>query len=230
MRRTPLAVSALAAAALAAPTAAQAQIDQYVAPYDVAKYDRSWTLQSNTSQEFRMNLSEMGRGWHVLVPCWGFDIVGPGVDLSAANLSTFGPIPPANIVPGEPLPSSAVQQPDGTWVIPDSAAAVGASERAVGADCRAIGWNFFVPDGKASAAARKQARRTHRPIKLKAVKRRRTGLRRAQPATSPVNVTLGGMQPAANGSLDLVVRVTTGELSGPTTLTTHGRVLLQPKR
>jgi hypothetical protein len=143
----------------------------------------------------------------------------------------FGPIPPQAVVPGEPLDPTAVQQPDGSWVIPDSTAAVGPDQLARGADCRAIGWDFFVPDAKASAAARRKARRTGRPVrvKVKAAKQRGRALTRAQ-ATGPVDVTLGGFEAAADGSIDLVVRVTTGALAGPTTLTMHGRVLLQPKR
>jgi hypothetical protein len=235
MRRTPLTAAALAAAALAVPAAAQADISQYAAPYPVAAYDQTWTLQSHSTQELRLPLTEMGTAGHALAPCWGLEAKGPGVDLAAANLEFFGPIPPANIVPGEPLPSVAQQRADGSWVIPESAATLDADKIAAAADCQAIGWDFFVPGGKATAAARRNARRSHRPVKQRTVKTarrvKRAGLARAASAgdAGPVHVTLAGFQAARGRSLDLVVRVTTDELAGPTTLSLHGRVLLQPK-
>jgi hypothetical protein len=238
MRRTPLAAAALAVAALAAPTAAQAQMDQYAAPWPVTKYDQTWTLQSNTTAEFRMPLTEMGTENHVLVPCWGFEVEGPGVDVAAANLDTFGPIPTPEFAEGEPHDvGAAVQQPDGSWMVPDSNAVLRPDQFTAGAECRTIGWDFFVPDTQASAAAKGKARRTHRPVKIvkrktKTIKGSRKTTKKAkaaQAANGPVDVTLAGFQFARGRSIDIVVRVTTGELSGPTTLTTHGRVLLQPK-
>lgn len=237
MRRIPLTAAALAATALAAPAAAQAApLDQYVAPHPVVKYDQAWTLQANTTQEFRMPLTELGSEAHVLVPCWGLEVKGPGVDIAAASLENFGALPPATVVPGEPVPSyapTATQQADGTWVIPDSAAALGTPQLEAGADCRAIGWDVFVTGDKASAAARGKAKRTRRPVKVK-VKKKATKKSTARRATAAqagaVNVTLGGLEFARGRSADVVVRITTGDLAGPTTLTTHGRVLLQPKR
>ena len=58
MRRSITLTVALAAAALFAPVAAQAgyvtagKMNQYVAPYPVARYDQAFTLAPNTTQTF----------------------------------------------------------------------------------------------------------------------------------------------------------------------------------
>jgi hypothetical protein len=88
-------------------------------------------------------------------------------------------------------------------------------------------------DGPNSAVARaaRKARRTHRAIRVKPkhkVKARRANVVDDGTAT----VTLGGMRYVTpgdvRGGVEMVVTVTTGALAGPTTLTTHARVLLQP--
>ena len=43
-----------------------------------------------------MPIQGIGQEWNVLVPCFGFSVTGPGVDLAGANLEPFGTAIPEN--------------------------------------------------------------------------------------------------------------------------------------
>ena len=127
MRKSISLTAALAAAALVAPAAAQAgyvtagKFNQYVAPYPVARYDQSFTLAPNTTQTFAMALPALdGSAHHFQVPCWGYDLVGPGMDLAAAGLLGFGWIGDATTNFRGDRPDAAVQDASGAWILPDS--------------------------------------------------------------------------------------------------------------
>jgi hypothetical protein len=243
MRIHTLLVAALGAAALATPVAAQAHgyvtagtMSQWAAPYPVARHDQTFTLQPNATQTFTMAIPELGAGHHFQVPCWGYDLVGPGLDQAAAGLLGFGWIGDATTNFRGDRPDGAFQDAAGNWILPDSNAVIGSSEGLQGRSCRAIGWDFYVDpkiDGADSAVARaaRKARRTHHAILVRPKHKART--KRANIINDgSVQVTLAGMRyrtagdPAAGE--EMVVTLTAGNLAGPTTLTTHARVLLQP--
>jgi hypothetical protein len=238
-----LAALLVAATLAVVPAAADAgyvtagRFQQYVAPYPVAKHDQAFTLQSNTTQTFRMAIPELdGSAHHFQVPCWGYDLVGPGMDLAAAGLGAFGWIGGALTNFRGDRPDTAVRDAAGNWTLPESNAVIGEPQVLQGRSCRAIGWDWYVNpkiDGPNSAVARasRKARRTHRPIPVKPkhkVKATRANLVNDGTAT----VTLAGWRYVTAGQVqdgvEIVVTVTTGALAGPTTLTTHARVLLQP--
>jgi hypothetical protein len=244
MRRSIISLTvALAAAALIAPAGAHAgyvtagRFNQYVAPYPVARYDQAFTLAPNTTQTFRMAIPALdGSAHHFQVPCWGYDLVGPGMDLAAAGLQGFGWIGDATTNFRGDRPEAAVQDASGAWVLPEGNAVIGTQQQLEGRSCRAIGWNWYVDpkiDGPNSAVARaaRRARKTHRPIPVKP--RHQVKARRANVVDDhTVAVTLAGMHAVVagdpRGGVEMVVTLTAGDLAGPTTLTTHARVLLQP--
>jgi hypothetical protein len=243
MRTPTIIVAALAAAALVAPAGATAgyvtagRFQQFVAPYPVAKHDQAFTVVPNATQTFRMAIPELdGSAHHFQVPCWGYDLVGPGLDLAAAGLEGFGWIGDAATEWRGDRPDAAIRDAAGNWTLPESHAVIGETQVLQGRSCRAIGWNWYVDpkiDGPNSAVARaaRKARRTHRPIPVKPkhkVKATRANLVDDGTAT----VTLAGMRYVTAGrvkdGVEMVVTVTAGPLAGPTTLTAHARVLLQP--
>jgi hypothetical protein len=235
--------AALVALALAAPAAARAgyvtagTMRQWVAPYPVARHDQAFRLEPNTTQTFRMAIPELdGSAHHFQVPCWGYDLVGPGLDLAAAGLEGLGWIGDASTNWRGDRPDAAIQDAAGNWTLPDANAVIGETQILQGRSCRAIGWDFYVrpnidgPDSKVMHLSRR-AKREHRPFPVKPkhkVKARRANIIDNGTAT----VTLGGMRYVTpgdvHGGVEMVVTVTTGALAGPTTLTTHARVLLQP--
>ena len=243
MRTSTIIAAALAATTLAAPATATAgyvtagRFQQFVAPYPVAKHDQTFTLAPNTTQTFRMAIPELdGSAHHFQVPCWGYDLVGPGLDLAAAGLEGFGWIGDATTNWRGDRPDAAVRDGAGNWTLPDTNAAIGETQLLQGRSCRAIAWNWYVNpkiDGPDSAVARaaRRARRTHRPIPVKP-KHRVEATRPNLVNDGTATVTLAGMRYVTAGrvqdGVEMVVTVTTGTLAGPTTLTTHARVLLQP--
>jgi hypothetical protein len=218
----------IAAVALAAPTAAHAGVTG-----PPIRFDRQVTLEPNAVATYRMNISALGKDSNVLIPCWGFSIEGPGIDLAAGGLYAFGPV---YVEPGQrDLPRGAVRQPDGSYVVPESAATVDAERVVIGRNCRSVGWDFYDDDFRpqldpyynpvpetgprpAKASKRLHARR------LRSARRQVKG-RAAQ--DGPVTVTLAGYTWLADKTYDLVVTVRTGALPGPTTLSLHARVLPQ---
>ena len=209
--------------------------------------DQRFTLQPNTTQTYRMPVAGLGVDANVMLPCWGFEISGPGVSLVAAELNPFGqvwPEPGDENKPDGGIPG-AVRQPDGTLALPESGAVLDAEQLAFGQGCRAAGWDFFGPDGKqqidpwgnavavtgvtsarsASTKARARAKARHRKV----LRRARLKIRGATARDGAVTVTLAGLDsPGAKpGQPEVVVTVRTGALAGPTTLTMHARVLPQ---
>jgi hypothetical protein len=208
-------------------------IPQWVAPFPVANDDRTFTLAPNTTQTFVTPIPEAQPGtWHVLAPCWGYDIVGPGVDLAAGGVNPYGYLgtPNAEMLSHSP---TARQAPDGSWFLPDSdAMTITPWMLKDGELCRKIGWSFYVTDpaqaGGTFAAAARKAKRTHRNVRVKPRKPTGRNARKANVAAgSGVTVELAGLHLLTDHRIELVVRVTTGALAGPTTLYTHARVLLQ---
>jgi hypothetical protein len=228
-------LAAVAAAALyASPALAQAP-DQMIAS------DQTVALESNTTREIAMPIKGLGQDWNVLVPCFGFSISGPGVDLAGANLEGFGPaIPEDASRPDGGIPG-AQRQPDGSFVVPESAAVLTPEVLRLGANCRSVGWDFYGADGEpvldpygnpkaakapaTAAAARKQkaASKRKRDSARRLMGRKIVGRTAAQ---GPVSVTLAGIT-SRSGRLEMVVRVTTGALAGPTAVSMHARVLKQ---
>ena len=243
MRKTTPLLAVLATTVLAAPAAAGAAdipqpvqvsfgpIPQYVAPLPVANDDVSFTLTPNTTQTFRTPIAQLGQDLSVLVPCWGFDLTGPDVDVSAGALPTYGVQPDYPGASEDPHREGKTQDADGDWALPDPAPGLTPYELAQGADCKAINWSFYVdPASSATArAAAKKARKTKRPVRVKIKHTKKA--RKASINDAAAQVTFAGLHAYrdAGGVLrdELLITVKTGDLSGPTTLATHARVLLQ---
>ena len=218
--RLTLATAAVAATAALAPAAALAS--------PTITTDQSFELQSNATQEVVVPINGLGQAHNVLEPCFGFEITGPGVDLAGANLETFGPIA-ADDEELQGLPN-VVRQPDGSFAIPESAAVLTAEVLRMGANCRSVGWDFTGPDGEPQLDAYGNPKTSNSAKAKAASKRKRTAARKRMSRRivgraaqqGPVTVTLAGLRDRA-----LVLRVTTGQLNGTTTLSAHTRVLKQ---
>jgi hypothetical protein len=206
--------------------------------------DQRFALQPNTTQTYAMRIAGLGTDANTLLPCFGFDIDGPGVALAAADLEVFGPVvaePSQASSPDGGIPG-AQRQPDGTLVIPDSAAILDQRTLAMGESCEKIGWDFYTSSGRPrldpwgnpapagaararSASAKARAKAKHR----KALHRAHLKMRGATAQDGNVQVTLAGFRnvPGDPWGGEIVVTVRTGALAGTTTLTTHARVLPQ---
>lgn len=250
-------VSLFAAVVLAAPaSAAEHWRKHWVPPHiDPARFVHSagsWQLKSNTTQTYTLIVKGTGHDFNVLEPCWGFDVEGAGVDLDVANLTYFGavkadPPPPADHpdmhrvgeIPG------AVQQPDGSLAIPESYAIVRQWNLDNGASCAASGWHTYDEHGdptnvalpyyakKPSAVADPaviEGWAKTRAAKGRAAKKSKTRRTRSTQVAGPVSVELAGFTGSATAAdpTRLVVRITTGQLSGPTTMRMRADVLKQP--
>jgi hypothetical protein len=192
--------------------------------------DKSFELESNVSRELVVPIAGLGQAHNVLTPCFGFEISGPGVDLAGANLEGFGPaIPEDASLPDGGIPG-AQRQADGSFVVPESAAVLNAEVLRMGANCRSIGWDFYGADGEpqldaygnpltSNTAKAKAASKRKRTAARKRLSRKIVG-RAAQ--QGPVTVTLAGLRERA-----IVLRITTGQLNGTTTVSAHARVLRQ---
>lgn len=233
----PLSAALLGLAALGTPATASAAAPtppaQYVSPWPVRAHDETFALRPDATQTFRLALPETARPRALLAPCWGFDLTGPGVDVAAADLKGFGWIadPDADWRRIQPnLAGGAELRSDG-WYLPESRAVVDLQQLRQGASCRQIGWSVFVaPDaGVASRAEVARARRKGLPVRIR---RPRAATRAPRPANTyndgAVRVTLAGTRFAGHGrEVEIVVKTATGALPGPTTITLHGRVVLQ---
>ncbi|WP_157591915.1 hypothetical protein [Solirubrobacter soli] len=219
--RFAVATAAAAMTAALAPAAALA---------DTIDTDKSFELQSNTTREIVVPIDGLGQAYNVLTPCFGFEVKGPGVDLAGANLETFGPAYPEDAsLPDGGIPG-AQRQPDGSFVIPESVAVLNAEVLRMGANCRSVGWDFYGADGEpqldaygnpltSNTAKAKAASKRKRAAARKQMSRKIVG-RAAQ--QGPVTVTLAGLRERT-----LVLRITTGQLIGTTTVSAHARVLRQ---
>jgi hypothetical protein len=242
MRTTPL-LAVLAATALAAPAAAHADFDaqpnavthgtipQYVAPFPVADDDQTFTLAPNTTQTFTATIGDLGTAMHVLAPCFGFELTGPDVDVAEAMLPVFGVMADEPALHDGTWDGLGPQDANGDYVLPDPRPGLDPRQLESGANCRAINWSFYVDPATSTAAraASKRARKTKRPVKL-TVKHPKKA-RKASVNDAAAQVTSAGLRQYrdAGGAFvrAIVVTVKTGDLSGPTTLTTRARVLLQ---
>ncbi len=100
----------------------------------------------------------------------------------------------------------------------------------MGANCRSVGWDFTGEDGVAQLDAYGNPLTSNTPRAKAASKRKRTAARKKMSRKivgraaqqGPVSVTLAGLR-----GYSLVLRVTTGQLSGTTTVSAHARVLKQ---
>jgi hypothetical protein len=229
----------LAAVALLAPAAAPAKpvkagtMLQFVAPKPVVRYDKTFTVAPNTTQTFRMAIPALDGSTKALqVPCWGFDLVGPGMDLAAAGLQGFGWIAGTGTGSGGEGNGAAVQDASGAWVLPDGNAVLSSAQWREGQLCRTIAWDVYVDpkiDGPDSAVARaeRKARQTHLPVAV--TPRHKVKVTRANVINdNSVTVRLAGMRYLVAGNpragVEMVVTLTSGDLAGPTKLTTHARV------
>ena len=96
-----------------------------------------------------MPIQGLGQDWNVLVPCFGFSITGPGVDLAGANLQTFGRADPGGRRAGPTAASPARSaRPTAASSIPESAAVLTPEVLRMGANCRSVGWDFYGADGE----------------------------------------------------------------------------------
>lgn len=202
------------------------EIVRYVTPGHVAAHDVSYVLAPNSDRTFRLALPELRRPGAVLVPCWGFDLVGPGIDLAAASLKPFGWVTEADPRYRNPR---AVRREDG-WYLPESDAVVDLRQMADGAACRTVGWSTFVEagDGVASAAEVRRARRQNRVVRIRHPRVGPKGGSRANRYNDgTTTVPLAGLERRPRSRVsEVVVRVVTGPLAGPTTITLHGRVVV----
>jgi hypothetical protein len=227
-----LTAALLGAAALGVPAAgavADRPPSQWVTTDRVVAHDVRFTVQPNATQTFELPVAELALPRAVLVPCWGFDLTGPGVDLAAAGLRTYGWAGS----PGGRRPYDDAQaelRPDG-WYLPESRAVLRAREFYDGADCRRIGWSRFVEPsaGIASAAEVRRARqRRHGYVRIAHPRRQA----KARPANrvddGSVQIPLAGLRLLRDSrQMRLVVRVVAGPLAGPTTIVLHARVLVR---
>ena len=234
--RSHAALPALLGAAVFASPAAAATPDQLI------RSDQTVALESNTTREITLPIQGLGQDWNVLVPCFGFSITGPGVDLAGSHLESFGPaFPEDGNLPDGGIPG-AQRQADGSFTIPESAAVLTPEVLRMGANCRSVGWDFYGADGEPvldpygnpkaatapanAAAARKQkaSSKRKRDQARKRMSRKIVGRAAAQ---GPVTVSLAGITSRTDRTTVMVLRVTTGQLTGPTQVAMHARVLKQ---
>jgi hypothetical protein len=155
-----------AAAAVTAATAvlvpAAALADPYTAdPSRLIATDQAVELQPNTTREIVVAIQGLGQDRNVLVPCFGFEVTGPGVDLAGANLEFFGTASPADPnLPDGGIPG-AQRQADDSFAVPESAAVLTCEVLRMGANCRAVDSNFYDADGRQSSTP--TATRSRRP-------------------------------------------------------------------
>lgn len=226
-----LTTALLGAVALGVPAAASAGIDptQYVTADRVVAHDVTYDVAPNTTQTFELPIAELALPRSVMVPCWGFDLTGPGVDLAVGGLKTFG----WAAGPGQPRPyndDQAVLRDDG-WYLPASRATVHAAEYDAGANCRRIGWSRFVePSAGIASAAEVHRARTHRHsfVRIRHPRRKLRARPAQQRDDGSVRIPLAGLRLLRDSrQMRLVVTVVAGPLAGPTTLTLHARVLVR---
>ncbi|HEV2999979.1 MAG TPA: hypothetical protein VGW75_04490 [Solirubrobacteraceae bacterium] len=231
MRTRASLAAAVAALAVGLPVAtAQAGTD----PANQIVTTKSFTLAPNATETFAVPIRGLGQDQNVLLPCYGFAIRGPGVELLGANLNPFGRVVPE---PGHEQTSDggvpgAERQADGSFVIPEEEAVVGPRAERMGVSCDAVGWRFLDDDGGArldvdgNVVARGMTARAARRAKSRLRALRRRARARASSGSGPVSVVFAGIRNPADESA-LVVRVRTGDVPAGTKLTLHARVLPQ---
>jgi hypothetical protein len=203
-----------------------------VFPKDLIKSEKTVQLKSNSTVVLTMPLKGLGENFNYETPCFGFTVSGPGVDLQAALLAPFGKVVGALDGDATPADLGAVQQPDGSWEVPDSVGILNEERLKMGVACASVGWSWFGADGKpslgphnepihASAAAKRK-----RSVRLKRLKHQIVG---HDAAMGPVTVQVAGMKQISNFEVTMVLQIQTGKLAGPTTVAMHGEVAKQAK-
>ena len=216
--------SVIAAGALTGPAAATAKRwrPPPVDPARIVRSAHSWPLQSTTTQTYSLTIAGIPKDFNTLLPCAGFDIKGSGVDLAAVNLPGFGPVDPMPGMAGTPDGGIhfAERQPDGSYVIPESRAVVGPLNQHEAIGCALSGGHWYDSKGNPNNVALPNYVK-HKP--------RLPGRTKPTQVAGPVSVTLAGFtgHTAADGPPRLVLRITTGELSGPVKLRMRADVLKQ---
>jgi hypothetical protein len=214
----------IAAGALTGPATATAKRwrPPPVDPSRIVRSANSWQLQSTTTQTYSLAIAGIPKDYNVLLPCAGFDVKGSGVDLAAVNLSGFGRVDP---MPGkEGTPDGGIRfaerQPDGSYVVPESRAVVGPLNQHEAIGCALSGGHWYDSKGNPNNVALPNYIK-HKP--------RLPGRTKPTQVAGPVSVTLAGFTGGATGDGPprLVLRITTGELSGPVKLRMRADVLKQ---
>jgi hypothetical protein len=216
--------SVIAAGALTGPATATAKRwrPPPVDPSRIVRSANSWELQSNTTQTFSLKIAGIPEAFNILLPCGGYDIKGSGVDLAAVNLIGFGPVDP---LPGQDgTPDGGIhfaeRLPDGSYALPESRAVVTPANQHEAIGCALSGYHWYDSKGNPNNVALPNYIK-HKP--------RTPGRTEPTQVAGPVSVTLAGMTglAAGHGPPRLVVRITTGELTGPVKLRMRADVLKQ---
>jgi hypothetical protein len=216
--------SVIAASALTGPATATAKRwrPPSVDPSRIIRSGNSWELKSSTTQTFTLPIAGIGKDFNILLPCAGFDIKGSGVDLAAVNLNGFGPVDPLPGQKGTPTGGQlhAELQPDGSYLVPDKWAALFGANLHEAIGCALSGGHWYDSKGNPNNVALPNYIK-HKP--------RLPGRTKPTQVAGPVTVDLAGLTglTKATGPLRLVLRVTTGELSGPVKLRMRADVLKQ---
>jgi hypothetical protein len=202
---------------------------QWVTNDRIVAHDVRFAVRPNATQTFELPIAELALPRAALVQCWGFDLTGPGLDLAAAGLKTYGWAGSADERPAYSDPEAQLGA-DG-WYLPESRAIAGPREFQQGADCRQIGWSRFVEvdSGIASPSEVRRARQRRHSLVRIAHPRRKA---KARPANrvddGSVQIPLAGLRLLRDSrQMRLVVRIVAGRLAGPTTVTLHARVLVR---
>ena len=232
---------ALAVLAPAASAASPPPDPPPVFPSDLIKSEQTVQLQSNTTTTLTMPLKGLGQDFNYETPCFGFQVWGPGVDIEAALLAPFGKVVGPLDGNATPADLGAVQQPDGSWEIPDSVGILNDERLRMGVNCAAAGWSWFGSDGQpaiglhqqmvypkkrvsAAVARRRAATMRTRAKRLKRIAHQLIG---HDAAMGPVTVQVAGMKTVSNFDIRMVLVIKSGELAGPTTVAMHAEVAKQ---
>lgn len=228
----------LAAAALATPAHGG---HTPTTPDRLIASDQTFELGSNETRELVMPVQGLGVDWNVLIPCWGFSITGPGIDIAGANLQGFGAVIPEDpSLPDGGIPG-AVRLADGSFATTPMGSGITAEVLRKGVNCRAVGWSFYGADGEpaldvfgnpkpakaSSAAATRKARAASKRRRARQTRRLSRTIVANAAVDGAVTVDLVGLYRPRIGSLVVLVRLRTGELPGRTVASLHARVLKQ---
>jgi hypothetical protein len=203
-----------------------------VYPKDLIKSERTVALKSNDTVMLTMPVKGLGDGFNYETPCFGFTVSGPGVDLAAALLAPFGKITEPLDGGATPADIGGVQQPDGSWAIPDTVGVLNNERLKMGVACASVGWSWYGADGKPSLGPHQE------PLHASAAAKRKRRARLARlkhqlvghdAAMGPVTIQVAGMESLSNFDIRMVLVIRTGKLAGPTTVAMHAEVAKQAK-
>ena len=95
-----------------------------------------------------MPIQGLGQDWNVLVPCFGFSITGPGVDLAGANLEPFGHGHPRGRRPARRRDPGRAAPARRQLRRPRVGRRADAGGAADGRELPRVGWDFYGADGE----------------------------------------------------------------------------------